>query len=278
MAGRLEGTIAAITGGASGLGAATARRFVEEGARVVLGDIQDDLGEQIAAELGASASYHHCDVTVESDVAGLVDAALGEHGRLDVMINNAGVVGARGPISLTPAEEFARTIDVHLIGTFHGMKHAARAMQPPQSGSIISLASVAGVQGGLGPHAYAAAKHAIVGLTKNVAAELCRSGIRVNCIAPGSTVTPMVAMARLDDHDAMDAVTAQLAAKAPIKDRPGLPIDIANAALYLASDESGNTNGHCLVVDGGLTTGSSAAEPPYAQPQPFMAEAGKTGF
>jgi NAD(P)-dependent dehydrogenase (short-subunit alcohol dehydrogenase family) len=278
MTGRLDGRVAAITGGASGLGAATARRFIEEGARVVLGDIQDVVGAQMAAELGASAIYRHCDVTVEADVAALVDAAVSEYGGLDVMMNNAGVVGARGPISQTPAEEFARTIEVHLIGTFHGLKHAARVMQPQQSGSIISLASSAGVQGGLGPHAYAAAKHGIVGLTKNVAAELCRDGIRVNCIAPGTTATPMVAMARLDNHEAVDEAIAELARQSPIKDRPGLPIDIANAALYLASDESGNTNGHCLVVDGGLTTGSSSQPPPYAEPQPFMAEAGKTGL
>lgn len=277
MTGRLQGKVAVITGGASGLGAATARRFIEEGAKVVLGDIQDELGTQTAAALGANASYRHCDVTVESDVAALVDAAVAQHGAVDVMMNNAGVVGARGPISQTPAEEFARTVDIHLNGTFYGMKHAARVMQPRESGSIISLSSVAGVQGGLGPHAYAAAKHGIVGLTENVAAELCRHGIRVNCIAPGSTATPMVASARLDDHQAMEDVVAELARHSPIKDRAGMPDDIANAALYLACDESGNTNGHCLVVDGGLTTGASAGPLRYHEPEPFLAEAGKKG-
>lgn len=276
MAGRLEGKVAVITGGASGLGAATAERFVEEGATVVLGDIQDQLGHATAEALGPAVTYRHCDVTVESEVAALVDAAVADHGQVDVMMNNAGVVGARGPVSQTSAEEFARTIDIHLNGTFYGMKHAARVMQPRGTGSIISLSSVAGVQGGLGPHAYAAAKHGIVGLTENVAAELCRFGIRVNCIAPGSTATPMVASARLDDHEAMDDVVAQLASRSPIKDRPGMPVDIANAALYLACDESGNTNGHCLVVDGGLTTGASADAPPYHEQQPFLAEAGKT--
>ena len=278
MGGRLAGRVAVITGGASGLGAAMAGRFVEEGASVVLGDIQDEQGSAVAAALGSAASYRHCDVLVEADVAALVDLAVATHGRLDVMVNNAGVVGARGPIASTPAAEFERTVAIHLNGTFYGMKHAARVMQPQGSGSIVSLSSVAGVQGGLGPHAYAAAKHGIVGLTENVAAELCRSGIRVNCIAPGSTATPMVAKARLDDHQAMDAVVAQLAERSPIKDRPGMPEDIANAALYLACDESGNTNGHCLVVDGGLTTGASADDPPYHQPQPYMGEAGKTGL
>lgn len=278
MAGRLQGKVAVITGGASGLGAATARRFIEEGAKVVLGDIQDQLGMETAAQLGVDATYQHCDVTVEAEVAALLDAAVAAHGKVDVMMNNAGVVGARGPVSQTPADEFARTIDIHLNGTFYGMKHAARVMQPNAAGSIISLSSVAGVQGGLGPHAYAAAKHGIVGLTKNVAAELCRYGIRVNCIAPGSTATPMVASARLDDHQAMEDVVAVLASQSPIAGRPGMPEDIANAALYLACEESGNTNGHCLVVDGGLTNGASANPPAYHEPQPFLGEAGKKGL
>ncbi|MEM7287616.1 MAG: SDR family NAD(P)-dependent oxidoreductase, partial [Actinomycetota bacterium] len=141
MTGRLEGRVAAITGGASGIGEATARRFVHEGARVVIGDIQDDLGIALADELGDAVSFVHCDVTAETDVAGLVDAAIADAGRLDVMMNNAGIVGARGPIASTPEDEFRRTIDIHLVGTFLGMKHAARVMQPRESGSIISLAS-----------------------------------------------------------------------------------------------------------------------------------------
>lgn len=278
MTGRLEGKVAAITGAASGIGEATARRFVEEGASVVIGDIQDEQGEALAAELGSTSTFRHCDVTSEGDVAGLVDAAVDTFGHLDIMMNNAGIVGARGPVAQISEGEWRATLDVLLTGTFFGMKHAARVMQPRETGSIISLASTAGVMGGLGPHAYAAAKHAVVGLTKNVAAELCRSGIRVNCIAPGSTATPMVAMAHLDDHEAVEAVKQRLADNSPIKGRPGYAIDIANAALYLASDESGNTNGHCLAVDGGLTTGSSAADPPYSSPMPFMREAGKKGL
>ncbi len=149
-------------------------------------------------------------------------------------------------------------------------------MQPRRRGCIISLASTAGVQGGLGPHAYAAAKHAVVGLTKNVAAELCRSGIRVNCLAPGSTATPMVAKAHLDDHEAVAEVVERLAQLSPIAGRAALAVDVANAAVFLASDEAGYVNGHCLVVDGGLTTGSSNSDPPYSSPQPFMREAGRT--
>ena len=278
MTGRLEGKVAVITGGGSGIGACTARRFVEEGARVVIGDIQDENGEAVVVELGDVTAFHHCDVTLEDDVAALVDLAVKHFGQLDVMMNNAGIVGARGPISQISAEEYHATMNVLLTGTFFGMKHAARVMQPRRSGSIISMASTAGVMGGLGPHVYAAAKHGVVGLTKNVAAELCRSGIRVNCIAPGSTATPLVAKAHLDDHQALQAVEERLADLAPIKGRPGMPLDVANAALYLASDESGNTNGLCLTVDGGATTGSTADDPPYSSPLPFMREAGRTGI
>ena len=187
-------------------------------------------------------------------------------------------MGARGPIATTSLEEFSKTVEIHLIGTFLGLKHAAEAMIPMKSGAIINLASTAGVNGGWGPHAYAAAKHAIVGLTKNVAAELCRHGIRVNCIAPGSTATPLVAKAHLDDHDALDKLEETLASNAPIIGRPGRPTDVANAALYLASEESGNTNGHCLVVDGGATTGSKPDDPPYSTPQEFLREGGKSGI
>lgn len=278
MVGRLAGKIAVITGGASGLGAATARRFLEEGAKVVLGDIQDELGARVVGELGSDASFIHCDVTVEDDVANLIDSAISMHGAVDVLMNSAGVVGARGPISTTTATDFERTMAIHVNGCFYGMKHAARVMQPRESGSIINLSSVAGVQGGRGPHAYSAAKHAIVGLTQNVAAELCRYRIRVNCIAPGSIATPMVAKAHLDDHEAVDAVISELADLSPIKGRAGMPADVANAALYLACEESGNTNGHCLVIDGGLTTGSSARAPFYSEPQLFLAEGGRTGI
>lgn len=278
MAGRLEGKVAAITGAASGIGESTARRFVEEGAKVVIGDIQTAPGQALAAELGNAALFVHCDVTSEDDVAALVDAAVSHFGTLDIMMNNAGIVGARGPIAQLDADQWRATIDILLTGTFFGVKHAARVMQPVGSGTIISLASTAGVQGGLGPHAYAAAKHAVVGLTKNAGAELCRSGIRVNCIAPGSTATPLVAQAHLDDHEALDEVEARLAAMSPLKDRACVPADIANAALYLASEEAGMINGQCLTIDGGVTTGSTTNDPPYSSPMPFMREAGKTGL
>ncbi len=275
---RLEGKVAVVTGGASGIGACTVERFMQEGAKVVLGDIQSDLGMKVADQLGESADFFKCDVTDDDDVSGLIDYAIDTHGQIDIMMNNAGIVGARGPITQIPREEFEATIQIHLIGTFLGMKYAAQAMKEHGPGSIINLASTAGVNGGWGPHAYAAAKHAIVGLTKNVAAELCRYGIRVNCIAPGSTATPLVAKAHLDDHEALSEVKDRLAELSPILGRPGQAIDVANAALYLASEESGNTNGHCLVVDGGATTGSKPGDPPYSTPEPFLREGGKSGM
>lgn len=278
MTGRLAGKVAAITGSASGFGEAAARLFVAEGAMVTLGDIQTDRGREIAAELGDAARFIECDVTREDDVAALVDLAVDGFGQLDVMYNNAGIVGARGPIDRLPAAEWRFTVDVLLGGVFYGMKHAARVMKPRRRGSIISMASTAGVIGGLGPHAYAAAKHAVVGLTKNVGAELCRHGIRVNCIAPHSMATPMVAMAHFGDPDDIDGVLAELREKSPLAGRPGLAADVANAALWLASDESGYTNGHCLTTDAGVTTGSKANDAPYSEPMPIMREAGRTGM
>lgn len=278
MSGRLEGRVAAITGASSGIGRAAAELFVQEGAKVALGDIQDDAGRALADSLGNGAIYVHCDVTSEDDVAALVDAAAGQFGQLDVMYNNAGIVGAVGPVDTTPADEWHATMDVLLHGVFYGVKHAARVMKPRMSGSIISMSSTAGVMGGLGPHAYAAAKHAVVGLTKNAAAELCRFGIRVNCIAPASMLTPMVAFAHSGDHTNMEGTRAELAESSPLIGRPGLATDVANAALWLASDESGYTSGHTLGVDAGFTTGARPDAPGFADYAPMIREAGRTGL
>ena len=278
MSKRLDGRVAAITGASSGIGRAAAERFAEEGAKVAIGDIQDDAGQALAESLGGAAIYVHCDVTSEDDVSGLVDAAVAEFGQLDVMYNNAGIVGAVGPVDTTPADEWHASIDVLLHGVFYGVKHAARVMKPRMTGSIISMSSTAGVMGGLGPHAYAAAKHAVVGLTKNAAAELCRFGIRVNCIAPASMATPMVAVAHTGDHTNMDGALAELTASSPLIGRPGLATDVANAALWLASDESGYTSGHTLATDAGFTTGARPDAPGFADYAPMIREAGRTGL
>lgn len=278
MGQRLEGKVAAITGAASGFGAAAARLFVNEGCKVALGDIQEDAGAAIAAELGDSAVFIRCNVTSEDDVAALVDAAVSAFGRLDVMFNNAGIVGAVGPIDTTPAEEWRATLDILLNGVFYGVKHAARVMKPQGSGSIVSMSSTAGILGGLGPHTYTAAKHAVVGLTKSAGAELCRFGIRVNCISPAGMATPMVANVTTGDPSAIEETKKTLAANSPLKGRSGLAEDVANAALWLASDESGYTNGHTLTTDAGITTGASPNPPAFDQYQPMIREAGKSGL
>ncbi len=279
MSKRLEGKVAVITGAASGIGAATAKTFVEHGARVVLGDIQDDAGEGLAAALGGAsqAIFRHCNVTEEAEVQALVEAAVSEFGQIDVIFNCAGIVGAVGPMSTTPAEEWKLTIDIMVHGVFYGMKHASRYMKEAGSGSIISMSSTAGVMGGLGPHAYAAAKHAVVGMTKNLAAEVGGFGVRVNCIAPAGMATPMVADVMTGDHHNLEETIATLAALSPLKGRAGLAQDVANAALWLASDESGYTSGLTLTVDAGATTGSTAEPPAFAEYAPMVREAGRKG-
>ncbi len=278
MSNRLAGKVAVITGAASGIGEATARRFVEEGCKVVLGDIQTEAGQGLADELGEGVVFAQCNVTSEDEVAALVDLAVSEFGRLDVMFNNAGIVGAIGPIDTTIDAEWTATLAVLLNGVFYGMKHAARVMKTQKSGSIISMSSVAGLTGGLGPHAYAAAKHAVVGLTQNVGAELCAYGVRVNAIAPYSVATSMVADAYLHDHKAIDQATKMLADESPLVGRPGLALDVANAALWLASDEAGYTSGHTLTVDAGITSGAMPGGPRFNEYAPMQREAGKSGL
>ena len=253
MSGRLEGKVAVITGAASGIGAGTARRFVAEGAMVVVADMQDAAGRALVDELGSSTRFARTDVTSESEVAAAVDLAVAEFGRLDVMFNNAGIVGAVGRISETSAEAWDNTIAILLRGVFLGTKHAARVMLPQRSGVIINTSSTAGILGGLGPHAYTAAKHGVIGLTKSVANELAADGIRVNAISPGNTVSAMTAAVTSGDADAIELTTTRIASMSPLG-IAGLPEDIAAAALFLASDEARYITGHTLVVDAGQTT------------------------
>ncbi|CAD6210803.1 unnamed protein product [Miscanthus lutarioriparius] len=273
---RLDGKVAIVTGGARGIGEAIVRLFVKHGARVVIADIDDAAGEALASALGPQVSFVRCDVSVEEDVRRAVDWALSRHGgRLDVYCNNAGVLGrqtrAAKSILSFDAGEFDRVLRVNALGAALGMKHAALAMVPRRAGSIVSVASVAGVLGGLGPHAYTASKHAIVGLTKNAACELGAHGIRVNCVSPFGVATPMLINAwrqgprrrrrrrpRPRHHRAQrrgggeDGGGGQ--GLATLKGPTLRPRDIAEAVLFLASDESRYISGHNLVVDGGVTT------------------------
>lgn len=275
---RMQNKIALVTGGASGLGATTAERFVAEGCRVCICDIQEEAGAALVARLGDATFYRHCDVTREEEVAAAVDETVARFSRLDAVFHSAGIVGAVGPIATTPSEEWLFTIDVLLNGTFYVMKHAARAMLPNKAGSIVVMASTAGLMGGLGPHAYAAAKHGVVGLTKNVAAELAGSGIRVNGIAAAAMATPMVASVLTGDPGDIEGAKKILAEASPLRGRPGLAEDVANAALWLASDESGYTSGHTLTTDAGITVGATTSGPEFAEYQPIIREAGKSGL
>ena len=256
--GKLDGKVAVITGGASGIGDATVRLFVAEGCRVVIADVQDDRGARLAEELGKSASYLHADVSQEAQVSGAIAHAVSRFGRLDCLFNNAGAGGVAGPIEEIPADGFDHTMGVLLRGVFLGMKHAAPIMKRQRGGSIISTASVAGLQAGYGPHVYSAAKAAVVHLTRSVAMELGESGVRVNCICPGGIATPIfgsaLGLAGPEADRVAELMKTLLATRQPIQ-RAGLPEDIARAALWLASEESSFVNGHALIVDGGLTGG-----------------------
>ncbi len=252
--GKLDGKVAVITGGASGIGEGTVRLFVEEGARVVIADIQDDRGQALAAEL-SGAVYQRTDVTKEDDVRAAVSRATAEFGRLDCIFNNAGFLGTVGPIEDIPLDEYELTMNVLLRGVFFGMKHAAPVMKAQGFGVIISTSSVAGVAAGDGPHIYATAKAAVIQLTKSVALELGESNVRVNCICPGGIVTPLVLAGVPNNPQVEEAAKKVLAGYQPIH-RAGMPSDIAHAALWLASDDSSFVTGHALVVDGGSTTGT----------------------
>jgi len=251
---RLEGRTAIITGGASGIGAASVRLFVDEGARVVIADAQEDRGEALAGELGESAVFQKVDVSVESDVRAVVDETMRRWGRLDCIYNNAGFGGALGPIEETTVEEFDITFDVLVKGVFLGIKYAAPAMRAGGGGSIISTASVAGLKSGESPHLYSVAKAAVIHLTKSVALELGADDIRVNCICPGIVATPLAA-GRPEASDEALSKLAHVTRNAQAMGRTGQPEDIARAALWLASDESSWVTGTAQVVDGGANAG-----------------------
>jgi NAD(P)-dependent dehydrogenase (short-subunit alcohol dehydrogenase family) len=249
MSTRLEGQVAVVTGAASGIGAAIAERFIEEGARCVLVDIQDDSDRDVAARHGSSASYLHGDVSVEDDLAAVVDAAVERFGRLDCVVNNAGILGAVGPIAEIDGAAWRRSVAVLLDSVFYGTKHAARVLiEQGSGGAIVNIASTAGVKAGLGPHVYTAAKHGVVGLTQSVAPELGRHGIRVNAIAPGGTVTSLTAYVTTGDASDLGEASRRVGRGATIG-RPAVPLDIANAAVFLASAEADYISGAVLVVD-----------------------------
>lgn len=248
--GRLNGKVAVVTGAASGIGAASVRRFVAEGARVVVADVQDGAGAALAAELGDAAVFVHCDVTREDDLAAAADLAVSTWGQLDIFYANAGVMGALGPIALSRTEDVDATIAVNLRGVLLSMKHAARVMQGRGSGVILATSSPAAVVGGVGAHTYSATKAGIIGLVQSVAAELRPSGIRVNAVVPGAVVSAMTA--DILAGDAEDVAAAEKALQGGAI-RPGLPEDVAAVAAFLASDDASFVTGSTFHADGGYT-------------------------
>jgi NAD(P)-dependent dehydrogenase (short-subunit alcohol dehydrogenase family) len=261
--GKFDGKSVVVTGGAMGIGEATVRLFVQQGAFVVIADIDDDEGEKLAKALGSSATFIHTDVSVEADVAKAVNIAATKLGHFDCMINNAGIMGSIDPIDETSVEMFDNTMGVNLRGTFLGIKHAARLMKKQGYGSIITTASIGAVYAGCSPPVYNASKAAVIQLTRSLAIELGPFGIRINCILPGYIATPLLGKAAgfsvEKAREKLEPVRTTLSDFQPIK-RSGIPEDIANAALWLASEESGFVNGVAMPVDGGCSCGKSLGE------------------
>lgn len=242
----ISGSVVVVTGAGSGLGAATARRFAQDGAQVVVSDLDRAAADRIAGELGAVALP--CDVTEEDQVRMLVDHAVERFGRIDTMINNAGAIGARGSIAAIERADWSRTVSLLLDSVFFGMKHAARHMIGQGQGAILTTASNASVAA-LGPHCYGACKSAVLGLTRSVSAEMARHGVTVNAVAPGMIATGLTS-ALYGGEEA----TRRMSGEVSPLGRPMEPDDIAAAFLFLAGPGGRNMTGQTIVVDGGTTT------------------------
>lgn len=250
MTDRFKGRVAAITGAASGIGRAVALRFVAEGGSVVVADLNETTGAEtvaLAAKAGRTRiQFIQTDVAEEASIERMVAQTVRDFGRLDCLVNNAGIGGAHGSVMKTAVEDWDHTFAVLARGVFLGIKHGARAMvEAGIEGSIINIASVAGMSGGDAPIAYSSAKAAVINMTKGAAVELAQYRIRVNCVCPGAIVTPLLERGLPTDPDPI------LRSLQPWPE-PGRPEDLAGAALFLASDDARFVTGTTLVVDGGL--------------------------
>jgi 3alpha(or 20beta)-hydroxysteroid dehydrogenase len=246
--GRLEGKVALISGAARGQGEAEARLFAEEGAELVLGDVLDDVGEKVVADIGDGAVYVHLDVTRPEDWAGAVRTAGDRFGHLDVLVNNAGILRA-APIERMTLDDYMAVITVNQVGCFLGMQAAIPALREAGRGVIINTSSILGLEGVPGLTAYAASKFAVRGMTKCAALELGPLGIRVHSVHPGGIDTEMTRMQAFDGADSDAVYRAQ-----PIP-RIGQPEEVARLMVFLASDESSYCTGAEFVIDGGSTAG-----------------------
>jgi NAD(P)-dependent dehydrogenase (short-subunit alcohol dehydrogenase family) len=257
----LDGKVAIVTGGASGIGRGTVERFVAEGARVVIADVQTDTGEGLAAELGRRTIFRRTDVSDPEQVGALVAAAVEKFGGLNIMVNNAGVSGTMHRLLDDDLADFHRVMGVNVLGVMAGTRDAARHMATHGGGSIVNLTSIGGIQAGGGVMTYRASKAAVIQFTKSAAIELAHYDIRVNAIAPGNIPTAMVASGAADmDRKQVEkyeaAIREKMRADRPLK-REGTPDDIAEAALYFAGDRSRYVTGTVLPVDGGTVAGKA---------------------
>jgi NAD(P)-dependent dehydrogenase (short-subunit alcohol dehydrogenase family) len=244
----MSNPVVLITGALTGIGRATALAFAKEGARLVVAGRHEDAGQQLTTELralGAEAEFIRADVRHEDEVRDLVDRTVARFGRLDVAVNNAATEGQVGPITDQTAESFAATFETNVLGVVLSMKHEVRAMQAQGSGSIINISSTYGHEGAAGASIYVGAKHAVEGITKSVALEIAKSGIRVNAVAPGPTDTGM-----LTRFTGTAENKAALATQVPMG-RLGLSEEVADGIVFIASDEARFITGHVLNVDGG---------------------------
>ena len=260
MTALLAGKVAIVTGGASGLGRGIVQGFVDAGAEVIIADLNDRDGQQLADECGSRARFHHVDVAIAEDVRALMQAAADHFGRLDVMVNNAGISSKMHKSFLDDdLADFSKVMSVNLLGVMLGTREAARVMAESDGGSIINVASIGGLQAGGGVMTYRASKAAVIHFTKSVATELAPLGVSVNCIAPGGIPTPILASSLSGlSAETVDKIVEKTRAKMR-KDRPlprdGTPADVAEAALYYAACTS--TTGTVLTLDGGTSADST---------------------